>query len=309
MNSDRSTATARSSDTETAPDGRRRRFLALGVSIGATLLAGCTSGSAPAGSDGGTTADDGDTATGAGGETGTASGAFRLLISDQPVAIDEFDSLDVALDRARIFRSGGDDGGDGIPTGNETANGNATATPTATATATPSPTATEGGDDQQGFSVVDLDGATVDLTRVVGEKAITVFDGELEAGRYTKIELYAADVAGVVDGESVDVTIPSGKLQLTKPFEVTADEPVDFVFDINVVERGQSGGYNLLPVVSGSGVAGEDVSVTEIEDRTDGDGGGSGDQTPENPENASGSSTENTGRSDDSTPTETGADA
>lgn len=303
MDSDRSTATERSSDTKTTPDGRRR-FLALGASIGATLLAGCTSGSEPAGSDGEATADDEDTATG-GGETATASGTFRLLISDQPVAIDEFDSLDVSLDRARIFRAGGDDGDDGSPTGNETADGNATAT----ATAESDDGDVEDGDDQPGFSVVDLDGVTVDLTRVVGDRAITVFDGELEAGRYTKIELYAADVAGVVDGESVDVTIPSGKLQLTKPFEVVAGEPVDFVFDINVVKRGQSGGYNLLPVISESGVAGEDVAVTEIEDRTDGDGGGAGEQTPETPENGSESSSENVSRPEGPTPTETGEDA
>jgi len=300
MNSDRSTATERSSDTKTASDGRRR-FLALGASIGATLLAGCTSGSGPAGSDGEATADDEDTAAGAGGETATASGTFRLLISDQPVAIDEFDSLDVSLDRARIFRAGGGDGTDAT----DTPPGNATVTPTpdgnGTVTATASPTATEDGDDQPGFSVVDLDGVTVDLTRVVGDRAITVFDGELEAGRYTKIELYAADVAGVVDGESVDVTIPSGKLKLTKPFEVVAGEPVDFVFDINVVKRGQSGGYNLLPVISESGVAGEDVAVTEIEDRTDADDVESEDRTPENPENASERSPENAGRLDDPT--------
>ncbi len=57
------------------------------------------------------------------------------------------------------------------------------------------------------------------------------------SGPYSKIELYAESVDGVVDGESVDVKIPSEKLQLTKPFEVVAGESVDFVFDINVVKR------------------------------------------------------------------------
>ena len=305
MNTDPSAATDGRSETETTTGHRRRRVLVVGASVGATLLAGCTSGS---------NTGDGGTATGSGGETATTSGAFRLLISDQPVAIDEFDSLDVTLDRARVFRAGGDD--DAAEEDAETAN--ATAATTANVTATATTTANDTGSDededeesddgengQRGFSIVDLDGATVDLTTVVGDRAITVFNGELPAGRYTKIELYAADVAGVVDGEGVDVTIPSGKLQITKPFEVGADEPVDFVFDINVVKRGQSGGYNLLPVIAESGVAGADVNVTEVGDRTsEGDDGGQApDDADGQPSNTSQSGDRDGGR--DATATET----
>jgi hypothetical protein len=259
MNSNRSVSTERSADERATPDSSRRRLLTFGASVG---------------------------------ETAATAGTFRLLISDQPIAIDEFESLEVSLDRARIFRRGreNDEDGEDTPGGNETA----------TATATPE---TED-EDGEGFSVVDLDGATVDLTRVVGDRAITVFDGELPAGRYTKIELYAADVGGVVDGDAVDVTIPSGKLQLTKPFEVGADEPVEFVFDINVVKRGQSGGYNLLSVVSESGVAGRDVSVTEVADRSGSARNGSA------PENASeGGAGSSGGRGDNGQPTETEGDA
>jgi len=320
MNSDGSTTTERSSDEGTTTDHRRRRFLALGASVGATLLAGCSSASGPGASDGDATASnassgesDASSDTNDDG-TATAVGSFRLLISDQPVAIDEFDSLDVTLDRARIFRGGGEDGDATAttPDGNATATpaGNETVTATTMATSTPTPDADEN-EDEQGYSIVDLDGSTVDLTTVVGDKAITVFDGELPAGRYTKIELYAADVAGVVDGEAVDVTIPSGKLRITKPFEVGESDPVDFVFDINVVRRGQSGGYNLLPVISESGVAGSDVEVTEVGDRTD--GGESGGRTPEDaggpPENESRNGGGNGGRDAETTPTETDGDS
>jgi hypothetical protein len=297
MNSDRPTATERSDESNTVR-GDRRRFLAIGAGIGATLLAGCSAGSGTAGSVDESPTDT-STEPATAGDTATVGGTFRLLVSDQPVAIDEFDSLEVTLDRARIFRDGGD--GTATPTGNETAAGNATATPTATATPASDGDESEG----SGFSVVDIDGATVDLTRVVGDKAITVFDGELEAGRYTKIELHAADVAGVVDGESVDVTIPSGKLQLTKPFEVTADDPVDFVFDINVVRRGGSGEYNLLPVISESGVAGRDVDVTEIGDRT---GGGEG-ETGDGSAGTGSDGAAEAGGPDDSTPTGTGEES
>ncbi|WP_206043396.1 DUF4382 domain-containing protein [Haloarcula rubripromontorii] len=249
---------------------RRRRFIATGAGVGVGLLAGC-SGSSDSGSDG--TSDDGtsDDATMA---DGGAVGAFRLLISDQPAAIGDFDSLNVSFSRARIFRASEET--------EDTATETATADPTGTATAdsteaeTTDPTETETPDDDAdedadgGFVVRDLDGATVDLTEVVGDRAIGVLDGELEAGRYSKIELYAESVEGVVDGESVDVKIPSGKLQITKPFEVVAGESVEFVFDINVVKKG-NGGYNLLPVISESGVAGRDVDVEEVSNGADAD--------------------------------------
>lgn len=268
---------------------RRRGFLAVGASAGATLLAGCSGETGLGGPDGdGTTRNPTD-----GGDS--ASGTFRLLISDRPVAIDDFDELNVSFDRARIFRGEGDDDDEEgesdapSPTTTETEmatetatpDGTATATATETVTATSTVTATEAASeteaeddepddgDQRGFFTIDLDGATVDLTKVVGEKAIGVFDGELPEGRYAKIELYAASVEGIVDGDPVNVTIPSGKLQIVKPFEVRADETLTFVFDINVVKKGKTGEYNLLPVISESGVAGRDVEVEEVENGND----------------------------------------
>lgn len=59
-----------------------------------------------------------------------------------------------------------------------------------------------------------------------------------------------------------------GKLQIVKPFEVGPGETLTFVFDITVVERGQTGEYNLLPVISESGVAGKDVQAREVDDAT-----------------------------------------
>jgi len=259
---------------------RRRRFIATGAGVGAGLFAGCSGTSDSGGSDG--TNGDG---TSAGGSTdedamtddGGTVGTFRLLISDQPAAIGDFDSLDVSFSKARIFRVKDGEDMDESDDATETESlETATADSTETETAEPTEAETADGDAEDdedmdeeadegegGFEVRDLDGATVDLTEVVGNKAIGVLDGELEAGRYSKIELYAESVDGVVDGESVDVKIPSEKLQLTKPFEVVAGESVDFVFDINVVKKG-NGGYNLLPVISESGVAGKDVDVEEV---------------------------------------------
>ncbi|MEF8777998.1 MAG: DUF4382 domain-containing protein, partial [Natronomonas sp.] len=250
------------------------------------MLAGCsgeTTGSDP--DDDGSSSD----ATDSGGST---AGTFRLLISDQPVAIDDFDELNVSFDRASIFSEDAeeaeeetddteteseieddepavenetdDDEPEDIE--NETEDEPEAETEAETKDEPEDETEDDGpdDDDERGFHIIELDNATVDLTQVVGDKAVDVFEGDLEEGRYTKIELYAADVEGIVEGEPVDVMIPSGKLQIVKPFEVVAGETLSFVFDINVVKKGQGQEYNLLPVISESGVAEEDVEVEEV---------------------------------------------
>ncbi|TKX48226.1 DUF4382 domain-containing protein [Halorubrum sp. SD690R] len=272
----------------------RREFVAVGAGASATLLAGCTGGESPPSSGG---SDGSDGSDGSEPLTGT----FRLLISDAPADIDDFDRLDVTLDRARVFEAGdgededdedGDeneddagenvtdtDGDDGSPNG--TADDEDEGDDVAGDESGDDEEDTEGDDDEEddadegedrGFRVVDLDGATVDLTQVIDEDAIAVFDGELPAGDYEKIELAVSAIEGTVDGGEVDVKLPSEKLQITNGFEVTADEPVSFVFDINVVKRGKNNGYILKPVISGSGVAGRDVEVNEIDEDEDGDG-------------------------------------
>jgi hypothetical protein len=135
--------------------------------------------------------------------------------------------------------------------------------------------ADSGEDESRGFVEFALDGVTADLTQVVGDRAISVLEGELEAGRYSGIELRVENAEGVVDGESVDVMVPSDRLRIVRPFEVAADAELQFVFDINVVRKGPQGGYNLLPVIGKSGVVGEDIEVEEVdsdgEDATDDD--------------------------------------
>ncbi|MFB6173586.1 MAG: DUF4382 domain-containing protein, partial [Halobacteriales archaeon] len=246
---------------------------------------------------------------GSGGDGDADAGSFSLLISDQPAAIGDFDSLNVSFEKARVFRGEGEGESEGSEESgaNETAEGGTATERPGTATPTEQPETeteeaeqeTEGdgqeteteqegekepeeqkeqeGGEEREFSEIPLDGATVDLTQVVGDKAVSVFDGELEAGTYTKIELHASGVEGIVDGEQVPVKIPSGKLQIVKPFTVEAGKSVSFVFDINVVKKGPNG-YNLLPVISESGVAGKDVKVQTVGGKgggKPGDGGGS----------------------------------
>lgn len=238
---------------------RRRQFVAGASGVGATLVAGCSGG--------GGGSDDGGGYGGGGG--GGGSGTFRLLISDQPAAIEDFESLDVTLSSARVFRA---DEGEDITS--------AAVTPDETETETPEPTPdeTEAGtaEGREGFVELDLDDVTVDLTQVVGDRAVSVLEGELEEGRYSGIELRVASAEGVVDGETVEVNVPSDRLRIVRPFEIAADEELSFVFDINVVQRGPNS-YNLLPVIGKSGVVGEDVEVDEV----DGDGETTGTETTE----------------------------
>ncbi|MFP8889858.1 DUF4382 domain-containing protein [Natrialbaceae archaeon A-CW2] len=286
-------------DTQTReqPDKlKRRTFIGTSSGVGAALLAGCTGASDPNGGDTGSESPDSEPTTDddSSDESGSV-GNFRLLISDLPADIGDFDSLEVTFDRARIFGAGEVDDGEsaddtgsasateaddasGSPDGDEgdDAEGDDTDDEDGNDTVADDPGADDNDDDDttdegdgddrngRGFFELDLDGATVDLTQVVGGKAMEVFDGELEPGQYNKIELYAADIEGIVDGELAEVKIPSEKLQIVKPFEVTADEAVTFVFDINVVKKGH-GGYNLLPVIAKSGIVGEDVEVEEVD--------------------------------------------
>lgn len=271
MSPDRRPSDPPKSTPLTEPLGRRR-FIAWGAALGAASVAGCTASTPDSGGNDGSTEEQ--------------AGHFRLLISDQPVAIDEFDSLVVHLDRARVFSADDEDEAEGEMEPTTTSEPSETPTPTETpeSTDTPSPTETEEeaaeetdeSDNQEGFYAIDLEGESVDLTTLLGEKALSVFEGSLPAGRYTKIELYAASVEGVVDGAKVDVKIPSEKLQIIKPFEVEAGKTVNFVFDITVVRKGPSGGYNLIPVIAKSGVAGKDVEMQEVDpDDTSEDADGS----------------------------------
>jgi hypothetical protein len=236
---------------------RRRQFVAAASGASVALLAGCSG-------DGGGGSNDGG-GYGGGGSSG-GSGTFQLLVSDQPAAIDDFESLDITLSSARVFRA---NEGDDITS--------AAVTPDETETETPEPTVDEteaGTADREGFIQLDLDGVTVDLTQVVGDRAVSVLESELEEGRFSGIELRVSSAAGVVEGETVKVNVPSDRLRIVRPFEIAADETLSFVFDINVVQRGPNG-YNLLPVIGKSGVVGEDVEVDEV----DGDGETTGTET------------------------------
>ena len=81
---------------------KRRMFVTTTASLGTALLAGCSGGDGSGSNDDGSSGSSTD-------DSGTGVGSFRLLISDQPAAIEDFDSLDVTLSSARVFQAGDDE--------------------------------------------------------------------------------------------------------------------------------------------------------------------------------------------------------
>ena len=131
---------------------------------------------------------------------------------------------------------------------------------------------TEGdeGDDSEsrdGWVTHDVDSRTVDLTQLKGDNATLIDSPELPAGNYSKVFVYVSDInATLTDGSSVNVKLPSNKLQLNKGFTLEPNGTVSFVYDITVFKAGNSGKYILKPVISESG---PDKRVDDVDDRSD----------------------------------------
>lgn len=150
---------------------------------------------------------------------------FKLLVSDAPADIADFEYLNVEITKVRIFKKEGNDG--------------------------------------ESFKDVDV-GEVVDISKLVGEISTEVLSSYLEVGNYTKIELYVGSIDGLALGEVAKVEVPSDKLQLNIPFEVLEGQTVSFVFDMNVVRKGSENEYNLLPVIAESGLIGRDLDESDV---------------------------------------------
>ena len=98
----------------------------------------------------------------------------------------------------------------------------------------------------------------VDLTLVQGDKTQEIWRGNVPEGQYTKVSIHVTSVRGVLKetGQTVEVKLPSQKLQIPKSFQVTADTVTSFTYDLTVIATGspQSGiKYILKPQVDQSG--------------------------------------------------------
>jgi hypothetical protein len=130
----------------------------------------------------------------------SADANFRFLLSDEANAINDFLSLDVVISRIGIHQGG------------------------------------ESGKWLE-FSPQE---SKVDLTKLQGANAQVIWSGNLDPGTYTKVFIFVDKVTGVLaaTNQQVDLKLPSGKLQMSVPFEVTGTSVTDFVYDVAVVAAG-----------------------------------------------------------------------
>jgi hypothetical protein len=116
----------------------------------------------------------------------------------------------------------------------------------------------QGGESGGWIEPEDYEPWTGDLLDLIGTNATAIWVGHIDAGDYTKAFIYVSNVTGYLTPEAgggeADIWLPSDKLQITMPFTVTEDGAiVDFVFDVTVVQSGDSGQYLIMPQVAESG--------------------------------------------------------
>lgn len=145
----------------------------------------------------------------------SSKGNFVFLISDEPNDIGDFESLNVTISEVGLQSTG----------------------------------------DSQGWVDFTPEIMTVDLTQVQGEQSQEIWRGDVPEGVYSQVFIYVSKVEGQLKltGETIDVKLPSSRLHISKPFEITNDMLTSFIFDITVMETGKSGRYILKPQISESG--------------------------------------------------------
>jgi len=155
---------------------------------------------------------------------------FRFLISDDVNAIDDFASVNVTISQI------------GVQSGGESGN----------------------------WTEFTPDITEVDLKPLAGENALEIWSGNLTPGEYSKVFIYVSEVNGILThelgGEKANVKLPSEKLQISKPFVISANTTTSFVYDVTVVEAGKSGQYILKPQIAQSG-AGQKFREVEKEEK------------------------------------------
>ena len=97
-----------------------------------------------------------------------------------------------------------------------------------------------------------------DLSLLPGDKSLELWRGDIPAGQYNRVFIQVSQVTGVLKstGKTLDIKLPSNKLQMSLNFEVSADSVTHFTYDLTVVNagNGKNGGkYLLKPQITESG--------------------------------------------------------
>jgi hypothetical protein len=145
---------------------------------------------------------------------------FRLLISDEPNAIDDFEELWVTISVMGLVPA---DGSSSVHT------------------------------------EITLDPSiSVNLVELADENAVAAWEGYIPEGEYAKVFLYVDSVDGLLAGsdDAINIKLPSNKLQLDHSFAIEEGDDggvTNFVYDITVIRAGNSGMYLLQPQLGESG--------------------------------------------------------
>jgi hypothetical protein len=140
-------------------------------------------------------------------------GNFAFLLSDEVNAIGDFTNLNVRITRVSLQTSGGQD--------------------------------------------VEFEPSLkeADLTRLQGDAYQEMWRGDIPSGDYSKVFIYIDNVRGILKatGKTVEIKLPSQKLQISHSFQISTDTITSFTYDLTVVVAGQKGKYILKPQIDQSG--------------------------------------------------------
>lgn len=147
-------------------------------------------------------------------------GNFVFLISDAVNAIDNFSSLNLTISSIGLLPEGSDK-----------------------------------------WIEIEPEENSVDLTTLQGDAEQEIWRDNLATGSYTNVFIYVSQVTGTLKGEEdsdpIEIKLPSGKLHLSMPFQVSAESITHFTYDLTVIATGNAkngGKYILKPVIGESGV-------------------------------------------------------
>jgi hypothetical protein len=149
-----------------------------------------------------------------------AEGNFAFLVSDEVNAIADFDKLFVTLNKVGVLQTGTSEKWvEFVPEVKE-------------------------------FDLALLPGATTQ----------ELWRGDIPEGDYAKVVIYVSGVQGTLkeSGQTIEIKLPSHKLQIDASFQVSAGNVTSFTYDLTVVKAGnaQGGGkYLLKPQTNESGAS------------------------------------------------------
>ncbi|MFC7041786.1 DUF4382 domain-containing protein [Halonotius sp. GCM10025705] len=222
------------------------------ATAGMVGLAGCTGDSdSGSGSDGG---GDGD---------GTTYGTLSTAVTDQPSAIDDFESLTVTIDGIWITPAGGDEEDADDEAMNETDTNETNTNETTT-----NETDVEDAEDDEEMEEADADGEDggrryiefeepqeADLVQLQGSSTKLIDETEVETGDYAFLQINVAGTEGILtDGSEAEVTTPgNAPLKFNTSFEIRPEETTRFIADFAPNKRGRNG-YIIRPVATSTTV-------------------------------------------------------